>query len=231
MGSKDQNKGWKWGRQNLKRTKVLKINQQHPEEEIIDKAVEVFNQGGVVCFPTETVYGLGVKISDKLALKKLFLIKGRKKDSPFPIFLKSAEEVADFADNINSFAKKLMDRFWPGPLTLIFKSKLKNLSPYLLKHNKIGIRVSSSVLAQRLVQEIGEPITATSANLSGEKPCVSFQKARKVFWGKADLILDGGEIKSNAVSTVLDASGKKAVLIREGIIPLTKIKKVVPQVL
>lgn len=213
----------------MRRTRFLKVDQDHPDDEVVGRATKVLSKGGIVCFPTETVYGLGVRISDNSALEELFLIKGRKKGSAFSIFVRSAEEATNFTREVNSSAKRLMDGFWPGPLTLVCKSKVKNLSPYLLSRNKIGIRVSSSPLVRKLVDKLGEPITATSANLSGEKPCLSFQQVRRVFRGKVDLILDGGRTQSDNVSTVLDVSGEKVVLVREGVVPLIEIRRAIPE--
>ena len=210
-------------------TRILEIDPYGPDGEVISQAVEVLNQGGIICFPTETVYGLGVKIFDDSALEKLFSIKGRRKDNPFSIFLKDTNQLREFVESISPSTKKLTDRFWPGPLTLVFKSKMKDLSPYLLHHNKVGIRVSSSPLIQQLLQQLDQPITATSANLSGESPCFSAEDAKKIFWGKVDLILDGGESKQPVASTVLDVSEEKINLIREGSILLSQIREVLPE--
>jgi L-threonylcarbamoyladenylate synthase len=210
----------------LIQTEIAKVDSYHPNKEIIANAVAVLNKSGIICFPTETVYGLGAKIFDEKALEKLFTIKGRDKRNPFSIFIKEIDELEAFAEEVSPSARKLIDRFWPGPLTLVFKSRLKNPSPYLLKHNKIGIRISSHPLVQELVKQLNCPITATSANLSGKKPCRSSKEVEKVFWGKIDLLLDGGRTKKSEVSTVLDVSEEKWSLIREGSISLTKIREV-----
>ncbi len=210
-------------------TKTAEIDQSHPREKTLRRAVKVLDRGGVVCFPTETVYGLGVKIFDEKALSRLFFIKGRDAKNPFSFFLGNVDELDAFAENISPSARRLIDEFMPGPLTLIFRSKLKNLSPYLLHRGKVGIRISSSPLVRQLVAQLGQPVTATSANISGKEPCISYKEAKTAFWGKIDLILDGGEIGRCMASTVVDVSEEKAVLIREGCIPKFRIGKALRQ--
>lgn len=207
-------------------TKIIKVNPSYPNKEAIEEAVKMLNRGGIVSFPTETVYGLGVRILDEKALKKLFNLKGRETRNPFPIFIKDIDELEKLAEEIRPSARELIDRFWPGPLTLVFKSRLKNLPSYLLKQGKIGIRLSSFPLVQKLLKQLDCPITATSANISGEEPCHSAEEVSKIFQGKIDLILEGGEAGGNKTSTVLDVSGENLKLIREGSIPLGEIKKV-----
>ncbi|MCJ7507335.1 MAG: L-threonylcarbamoyladenylate synthase [candidate division Zixibacteria bacterium] len=207
-------------------TKIIKVNSSYPNREAIEEAVKILNRGGIISFPTETVYGLGARIVDEKALKKLFNIKGREKENPFLIFIKDIGELEKFAEEISPSARELIDRFWPGPLTLVFKSRLKNLSSYLLKQGKIGIRLSSFPLVQELLKQLDCPITATSANISGERPCHSAEEVSKIFQGKIDLMLEGGEAGDNKVSTVLDVSEENLKLIREGSIPLGEIKNV-----
>ncbi len=131
-------------------------------------------------------------------------------------------------DFISQDAQKLMERFWPGPLTLVFKSSSPRLSWVLAGGDKLGIRVSPSKLVSRILEEARVPITATSANPSGKKSCVAANRVFYFFNGRIDLILDGGKSKVFLPSTVLDVSGEEVSLIRQGHIPLEEIKKVVP---
>jgi L-threonylcarbamoyladenylate synthase len=209
----------------LTETKIIKVNPSYPNGEAIGEAVKILNRGGIISFPTETVYGLGARSLDEKALKKLFNIKGREKGNPFPIFIKDIDELEKFAEEIGPSARELINRFWPGPLTLVFKSRLKNLPSYLLKEGKIGIRLSSFPLVQKLLKQLDCPITATSANISGEKPCYSAEEVSKIFRGEIDLVLDGGKTGDSNVSTVLDVSEENLKLIREGSIPLGEIEK------
>jgi L-threonylcarbamoyladenylate synthase len=131
---------------------------------------------------------------------------------------------------ISEDAQKLMEKFLPGPLTLVFKSSSPKLSFVLAGGNRLGIRVSPSKLVSRILDEARVPITATSANISGKKSCIAANRVFYFFNGRIDLILDGGKSKIFLPSTVLDVSGEEVSLLRLGSIPVEEIKAVVPNV-
>lgn len=214
----------------LIKTKVLAVNPDNPEGNAAGEAVKILKNGGIVSFPTETVYALGADAYNEEMVAKIYRIKRRERSKPLSVFLKCAEDARKVVDCVSSDAQKLMDRFWPGPLTLVFECTNPKLSVVLAKGHKLGIRVSPSRLVTRLLNEVRVPITATSANISGKKSCVAANRVFYFFNGRIDLILDGGKSNLFLPSTVLDVSTDVVSLLRLGHIPLDEIKKVVPEI-
>jgi len=214
----------------LIKTRVLLVNPEKPERNVINEAARILKSGGIVSFPTETVYALGADAYNQEMVAKVYRIKRRDRSKPLSVFLKDAESARKVVDFISEDAQKLMEKFWPGPLTLVFKSTHPKLSLVLAGGDKLGIRVSPSKLIARLLEATRVPITATSANISGKKSCVAANRVFYFFNGRIDLILDGGKSKVFLPSTVLDVSEEEVTLIRLGHIPIEEIKKVVPKV-
>lgn len=213
----------------MKKTEILKLSTEENNRAIFLRASEVIRTGGLVSFPTETVYALGADATNREAVKKVFGLKKRQEDKPIAIFLSDSKELNKFVEVITSSAKKFMGSFWPGPLTLIFKAKTGMLSYLTGKEGKLGVRVSSSEFVQMLLKQTQTPLTATSANLTGKKEPVSADEVLEDFEGKIELIIDGGQAKEDVPSSVVDVSGDKPILLREGRISFDELKKVVPQ--
>jgi L-threonylcarbamoyladenylate synthase len=214
----------------LIKTKVLSVDQEEPGGNVTGEAAKVIKSGGIVSFPTETVYALGANAYDEEMVAKIYRIKRRERSKSLSVFLKCAEDARKVVDCISPNAQKLMERFWPGPLTLVFACTNSKLSMVLAKGDKLGVRVSPSKLVTRLLEEAGVPITATSANISGKKSCVAANRVFYFFNGRVDMILDGGKSKVFLPSTVLDVSMDEVSLIRLGHIPLDEIRRVVPNI-
>jgi L-threonylcarbamoyladenylate synthase len=193
---------------------ILKANRRG-----IEKAAQWIVQGKVVAFPTETFYGLGVDALDAEALQKIFRVKQREEDKPLLLLIADRTWLPGLVQNIPPRAGPLMERFWPGPLTLVFEASA-HLSPLLTANTgKIGLRISSHPVAQALVQVVGRAITATSANVSGQP---SASEAREVFRSlgkKIAAILDGGKTPGGFGSTVVEVCGASPKIIRQGAIP------------
>ncbi len=214
----------------LIKTKVLLVDPERPDKKEAQESAKILRGGGIVSFPTETVYALGGDAFNQQVVARIYRIKRRERSKPFSVFLKDAKEVRKVVDFISEDAQKLMEAFWPGPLTLVFKSSSPKLSWVLAGGDKLGVRVSPSKLVSRILEEARVPITATSANPSGKKSCVAANRVFYFFNGRIDLILDGGKSRVFLPSTVLDVSGEEVSLIRRGHIPVEEIKKVVPEV-
>lgn len=212
----------------LIKTKVLFADPEKPPKKETQESARILKGGGIVSFPTETVYALGGDAYNQEVVARIYRIKRRDRSKPFSVFLRDAGEVKKVVDFISQDARNLMERFWPGPLTLVFKSSSPRLSWVLAGGDKLGIRVSPSKLVNRILEEVRVPITATSANPSGKKSCVAANRVFYFFNGRIDLILDGGKSKVFLPSTVLDVSGEEVSVIRQGHIPLEEIKRVVP---
>jgi len=195
-----------------------------PTDENLKKAIAVLKNSGIIAYPTETFYGLGTNPLDESAVKRLFDIKGRDFDKPVSILVKDLNALSLVAEEIPPAAERLIKRFWPGPLTIVFRAK-KNI-PLILTANtgRIGVRVSSSPIAKRLLGIIDMPLTATSANPSGEKSPVTAEEVEIYFRDKVDMILDGGKLQGKVGSTIIDATtGRDLECIREGDIPFAVI--------
>lgn len=214
----------------LIQTKTLLVSADKPEKNVLNEAARIIKGGGIVSFPTETVYALGADAYNEEMVAKIYRIKRRDRSKPISVFLKGVEDVRKVVDFVSDDAEKLMEKFWPGPLTLVFKCTHPKLSLVLAKGEKLGIRVSPSQLIARLLDAVGVPITATSSNISGKKSCVAANRVFYFFNGRIDMILNGGKSKVFLPSTVLDVSTEEVSLIRLGHIPMEEIGKVVPKI-
>jgi len=180
-------------------------------------------EGGVIAYPTETFYGLGADIGNPQALEKIYAIKGRDFNKPISIIIGNREDLATFARDITPAAEILMDRFWPGGITLLFKASQDVPRKLTAKTGKIGIRLSSNPIATLLAQSLSGAITATSANRSGQKECVSVEEVVSSIGENLDAVIDGGRTPGGAGSTIVDTTVDPPVAIREGIVPLSAI--------
>lgn len=190
-----------------------------------DEAVAAFRRGGVIAFPTETFYGLGVDPFNISALEKLFALKGRVKGKPVLLIIEDASMLASVTSDVSQEAIALMDTFWPGPLTMLFRANTRVPGAVTGRTGKVGVRVSSSPVCQRLLKAIKSPITATSANLAGREPAKSAEEVIACFGDKVDVVIDGGRLKAKAPSTVIDMEGEDIRLVREGAVPFKEIMK------
>ncbi len=189
------------------------------------RAVDIIRAGGVVAFPTETYYGLAVDPFNRRALARLFRIKKRLADKPILTVINDVSQLSLLAREIPPPFLPLMNRFWPGPLTLIFGA-LENL-PTALTGNTgtVGVRFSSHPMAQALVRAYDGPVTATSANISGVDAAINALGVRQQFGGGIDYILDGGETAGRQGSTIIAFDNKKTRLIRAGAVPFELISE------
>jgi L-threonylcarbamoyladenylate synthase len=185
----------------------------------IEKAGQLILQGKVVAFPTETFYGLGVDALDVPALQKIFRIKGREENKPLLLLVADRTWLPELVKRISPRAERLMERFWPGPLSLVFEAAA-HLPPLLTGNTgKIGLRISSHPVAQALVQTVGRAITATSANVSGQPSASLAGEVFQALGKKIDAILDGGKTAGGLGSTVVDVSEVCPKIIRQGALP------------
>jgi L-threonylcarbamoyladenylate synthase len=199
-------------------TRIIKINPDSPEPELIHEAVAIIKKGGVCAYPTETFYGLGVDVTNDQAIKKLFDVKRRDYGNPVAVIVSDRTMLASIVSEIPEKALVLMDLFWPGPLTILFNTNRKISKRLTTNTGKIGIRISSHPVAEALVRELGRPLTTTSANLSGFPPSFKAAHLRSYFKDKIDLIVDCGTLPPSAGSTVVDVTEEKLAVIREGVI-------------
>ena len=184
----------------------------------IQRAVEVLRAGGVIAFPTDTVYGVGAHGLLNDAVEKLYVVKGRPAEKAIPLLLAAAAEVDGVARDVSPAAWNLMQRFWPGALTIVLK-KQAHLPPALSGAETVAVRVPDHAVVRDLIRALGAPLAATSANRSGEPELLDAQAIGRVLGGMLDLILDGGRCAGGVPSTVVDASGETLRVLRAGAIP------------
>ena len=188
------------------------------KDSLIDRAVSILIRGGVVAFPTDTVYGIGAHPCQPEAIRKLYQVKGRPIDKPIPILLGSIGDVAHVAQNVPESFFQLANQFWPGELTLIVEAK--NLPPEVTAGGKtVGLRMPNHTVALELLHRFGWPIATTSANKSDEMPATSTDEVRDKLGNYIDMILDGGQTLTRTASTVLDLSVSPPLIRRHGGIP------------
>jgi L-threonylcarbamoyladenylate synthase len=201
---------------------VVRMDAARPEG-AFSKCREVLRAGGVIVYPTETFYGLGADPRNAEAVRKLFAIKGRPADQPILLLIRDADAVKDWAAEVTPEAKRLMERFWPGPLTLVFASKAGVLPELTRGGGTIGLRAPGSEATRHLLDYLGTALTGTSANLSGRTSPETAEEAQEAVGGLVDLILDGGRTAGGKPSTVVEVFGEKARVVREGAIPSSAI--------
>lgn len=195
---------------------VLKVNPNRPQRKIIHKAAEIIRNGGLVVFPTETVYGIAAALGNS---KRLNRIKNRPKGKPYTIHIAHKKDLYRFVKKITPLAKKIIRKYWPGPLTLILKD---------CSGKKVGFRMPDSRVSLALIRAVGEPIIAPSANISGRpSPTKANQvstaaKAAADRCKGVDLIIDGGPTKYRKDSTVLDLTLKNPRILRKGCVKLNE---------
>jgi L-threonylcarbamoyladenylate synthase len=189
-----------------------------PDPQGIKKAAQIILQGGIIAFPTETFYGLAADALNEAALKKIFRVKKREEGKPLLILIAEKSWLKGLVQNVSPLAERLMDRFWPGPLTLVFNAS-PQLSPLLTADTgKIGVRLSPHPVTQALVQAVGRAITGTSANISGQPGTLTAREVFQSLGEGLDAVLDGGKTAGGPGSTILDVSAPSPQIIREGMI-------------
>ena len=184
------------------------------------EAAGVLLKGGLVAFPTETFYGLGANALDPLAVRRIFDVKGRSESKPLLVLVDSVRMAESLVAEIPGAALPLMARYWPGPLTLIFRAAARLPEEVTAATGTIGIRMSGHPVAFELVRAAGVPITAPSANLSGEEPPITAADVDRALRDKIDLLLDGGPTTGGLPSTILDVTVTPAKVIRRGALEL-----------
>ena len=191
--------------------------------EKIDRAVSLLRSGGLVAFPTETYYGLAVDPFNESALKRLFKVKRRPRVKPVLVLISGMNQLSTLAENVPDIALRLMQTFWPGPLTVVVPA-CKTVSGLLTGGTStIGIRQSPHPVAISLLKSMDGPVTATSANRSGEPAAVSADDVLRIFGNEVDMILDGGSTPGKLGSTLIGFEQGEVRCIREGCLPFSRI--------
>ncbi|EPY2275679.1 L-threonylcarbamoyladenylate synthase [Clostridium sporogenes] len=212
------------------KTKVVKLDENNIDEYVISKAGNILRQGGLVVFPTETVYGLGANALDKDAVKKIFEAKGRPQDNPLIVHISKVKDIEKLVEKIPPIAQKLMDKFWPGPMTIILKKKDIIPNETSAGLDSIGIRMPSNKIAMELISMAGVPIAAPSANLSGKPSPTDLETCIEDLDGRVNAILGGDNSEVGVESTVIDCTIDPPCILRPGGITLEMLKEIDPNI-
>ena len=201
-------------------TLVLEAN-----PEAIERAGEIIRAGGLVAFPTETVYGLAANVFNEQAVARVFEVKGRRANNPLPVQIASRSDLPKLVSGIPSVAERLMEEFWPGPLTLVFSACPGVPKLVTAGTGKVGIRMPDHPVALALIRAAGTPIVAPSANSSGQPSPTTAKEVLEYLDGKIELILDTGPTRLKVSSTVVDVTESPPRVLRLGSISEEELQK------
>ena len=211
------------------KTEILKFK-EHIDIEKLKKAASLLKNGELVAFPTETVYGLGANALDENAVKKIFVAKGRPSDNPLIVHIDSVEKLDSLVENVSDKAKKIMEKFWPGPLTIIFNKKSIVPSVTTGALETVAIRLPEDEVARKLIEEAGLPIAAPSANISGKPSPTKCKHVIADLDGKISMIICRDNSNVGLESTVLDLTSDIPMILRPGAITYEMLKDVISEV-
>jgi L-threonylcarbamoyladenylate synthase len=205
------------------------VDQHHPDDRSLVLAAEVVQAGGVIVYPTETLYGIGADALNPSAVAKVHVAKGREPGKPMLVLVPDIESLKPLVAELSPVAIALMNSCWPGPLTIVFPVSSRVPGEVLGGGKSVGIRVPSSKLCLRLLRLAGTPLVSTSANSPGAPPLRSVDAIQKIMGQGVDLFLDAGELPERKPSTVVDVTETPPRLLRAGAIETSRIRAVVPE--
>lgn len=211
-------------------TVIRKIDVNNIDREVMEEASQVLHRGGMVAFPTETVYGLGADALDEKASAKIYAAKGRPSDNPLIVHISDIEQLDKLVCEIPDNAKKLMDAFWPGPMTLIFKKSGLVPDGTTGGLDTVAVRMPNHKAALELIRTSGVAIAAPSANTSGRPSPTTAAHVADDLSGKIDMIIDGGAVGIGIESTIVDVTSEIPMVLRPGYITMEMLEKVVGKV-
>jgi L-threonylcarbamoyladenylate synthase len=183
----------------------------------IENGVKILQEGGVIAFPTDTVYGLGADASNSKAVERIYEIKNRPKHQQFPVLIADVKQLTALAEPIPEIAWFLARRFWPGGLTLVL-SRTDSVPAYLASGPTIAVRIPNHPVCLALIQHLGNPIIGTSANTTGQPAALTTEEVRQQLGRKIDLVINGGKCPGGKESTIVDVTHEPPIVLRQGII-------------
>ena len=196
--------------------KVYRVDPENPNAEVINLAATVLRDGGIIVFPTETVYGLGALANSCFGPHELFEVKVRPETLPIPLLVETEDALDTWGADVPEYAHRLAHEFWPGAVTLVVKASERVPRDFRASDGTIGLRSPNHEVVMELIQASGGPIFATSANTHGNPAPGSFAEIEPRIISHADVALDGGETEHQQASTVVNCTGDAPVIAREG---------------
>jgi len=192
----------------------------------IEDGIEILKKGGVIAFPTDTVYGLGACFDDIAAIERIYRVKQRRDDKGLPVLVADRRQMEEVVAYVPPLADKLLQSFKKGRLTLVLK-KAKHVPTVVTGGNDtLAVRITAHPVAQALIKGLGKPVVATSVNLSGESSALTAQDASRCLGGEIDLVIEDVSGNEGLESTIVDISGEEAEILREGVIKRQEIEQI-----
>lgn len=207
------------------KTRVIQVDPKRPQPDVIQQACEILRGGGLVAFPTDTLYALGANALDPTAIERVLAVKGRHHGKPLSVLVPSVAAAAALASVLPNGVQQLMEAFWPGALTVVVKASPKIPSVLIAATGTVGLRMPAGAAAQALLTAFAEPVIGTSANKTGGADPADAKTVQRAIGGQIDLILDGGRVALGVPSTVIDCTSEPARVLREGAISRAKIQE------
>lgn len=211
-------------------TKVIAINEEKIDASLIQEAGDIIRRGGLVAFPTETVYGLGGDALNPMSSKKIYAAKGRPSDNPLIVHIADINDLEYIVEEVSENARKLADRFWPGPLTMILPKSEKVPMETTGGLNTVAIRMPIHKTAMEFIKAAGGYVAAPSANISGRPSPTTAKFVIQDMDGRIEMIIDGGDAGIGLESTIIDLTGKVPMLLRPGFITVEQLREVLGEV-
>ncbi len=202
---------------------VLRVDSEHPDEKVMLEAAEAVLRGGVIAFPTDTLYGLGCSLFDVSAVEMVARLKRRDRSLAVISLISDPRQIHGLASDVSPVAQQLVEQFWPGPLSLIFRAAAIVPARVCGVGGTIALRCPNDKLCQRLLDFIGGPVVSSSANLSGLPPAETAEEVLQIFGNQLDLVIDGGPRRGGVPSTLVDVSGPRPRLLRRGVLDVTAV--------
>jgi L-threonylcarbamoyladenylate synthase len=210
-------------RRSFVKTQTIAVDPKTPQPDVIRQAAEALRRGGLVAFPTDTLYALGADALAPDAIERVLAVKGRHHGKPLSVMVPTVEAAQGLVNHLPDSVRSLMRTFWPGPLTIVMTASAKVPEALRGATATIGLRIPGGVVAQAVLAAFGGPIIGTSANKSGGADPADARTVQRTIGGQIDMILDGGRVSLGVPSTVIDCTGEPARLLREGAIPRAKL--------
>ena len=205
------------------KTHTIVVDPKAPQADVIGKAVEALRRGGLVAFPTDTLYALGADALAADAVERVLTVKGRARGKPLSVLVPSVDAIASLDVSLAAGVPHALRAFWPGPLTVVVKAGGKFPSVLTGATGTVGLRIPAGPVAQAILAGFGRPVIGTSANKAGGPDPGDAKTVQRAIGGQIDLILDGGRVALGVPSTVLDCTTVPARVLREGAIPRAKL--------
>ena len=210
------------------KTRVIPVEPKSPQPEVVQQACEILRRGGLVAFPTDTLYALGANALDPAAIERVLTVKGRHHGKPLSVLVPSVEAAAALAASLPDGTQALMRAFWPGALTVVVRASAKIPSILTAATGTVGLRMPAGAVAQALLMAFAGPVIGTSANKTGAADPADAKTVQKAIGGQIDLVLDGGRVVLGVPSTVIDCTAEPARILREGAISRATLQGKIP---